>query len=119
MSRRLAIAAVALAAATTGGALSANAAAPVTLNGTVGPSATISLAKSGAKVRSLKPGAYKLVVNDRASVHNFHLFGPGVNVKTSVGGTGAKTFAITLKKGTYRYQCDPHAGFMNGSFSVS
>ena len=53
----------------TGGALAASASAsPVTLNGTVGPSFPISLAKAGAKVKSLKSGAYRVVVNDRGLV---------------------------------------------------
>ena len=45
--------------------------------------------------------------------------GPGVNVATSVGGTGTKTFTVTLEKGTYRYGCDPHQSFMKGSFRIS
>ena len=56
-----------------------------------------------------KAGKYTLVVSDKSSIHNFHLTGPGVNVKTSVAGTGTKTFAITLKKGKYTFLCDPHA----------
>ena len=39
----------------------------------------------------------KIVVADRSSSHNFHLTGPGVNVTTSIGGTGTKTFTVTLK----------------------
>jgi plastocyanin len=58
-------------------------------------------------------------VNDKATFHNFHLTGPGVNVKTSVAATGSKTFNVTLKKGTYRFVCDPHASQMKGSFKVS
>jgi plastocyanin len=42
-----------------------------------------------------------------------------VNVKTSVAATGSKTFNVTLKKGTYRFVCDPHASQMKGSFKVS
>jgi plastocyanin len=26
---------------------------------------------------------------------------------------------VKLKRGTYRYVCDPHASFMKGSFRVS
>jgi plastocyanin len=26
---------------------------------------------------------------------------------------------VTLRKGTYKYVCDPHATFMKGSFTVS
>jgi plastocyanin len=58
-------------------------------------------------------------VSDKASIHNFHLVGPGVNVKTSVSGTGTKTFVVTLKKGTYAFFCDPHKSSMHGSFKVS
>jgi plastocyanin len=42
-----------------------------------------------------------------------------VNVKTSVGATGNKTFTVTLKKGTYKFVCDPHASAMKGSFKVT
>jgi hypothetical protein len=94
-------------------ALPASAAVP-TFNGTVGPGFTIKLSK-----KPTKPGRIKLVVSDKSSIHNFHLTGPGVNVKTSVGTTGTKTFTITLKKGTYRFVCDPHASAMQGSFKIS
>jgi plastocyanin len=94
-------------------ALPAGAATP-TFNGTVGPGFTITMAK-----KPTKAGKIKLVVADTASIHNFHLTGPGVNVKTSVSGTGTKTFTITLKKGTYKFVCDPHSSSMKGSFKVS
>ncbi len=90
-----------------------------TLNGTVGPGFTITLTKAGKKVTTLKAGAYVIKVADKASVHDFHLTGPGVDKKTSVGGTGATTWKVTLKKGTYKYVCDPHASFMKGSFKVT
>jgi len=94
-------------------ALPAIAATP-TYNGTVGPGFTIKMTK-----KPTKAGKIKLVVADKASIHNFHLSGPGVNVKTSVSGTGTKTFTVTLKKGTYTFVCDPHASQMKGSFKVS
>ena len=83
------------------------------LVGAVGPGFTISMAK-----KPTKAGKYTLVVSDKSSIHNFHLTGPGVNVKTSVGGTGTKSFAITLKKGTYKFVCDPHSTTMKGSFTI-
>jgi plastocyanin len=89
------------------------------LTGTVGPGFTITLKKGTTKVTKLKPGAYTITVNDKSSMHNFHLTGPGVNKKTSVAGTGTKTWSVTLKKGTYRYVCDPHASSMKGSFKVA
>jgi plastocyanin len=40
-------------------------------------------------------------------------------VLTGVGFTGTKSFVLTLKKGTYRFVCDPHASIMHGSFTTS
>ncbi|HXF98979.1 MAG TPA: plastocyanin/azurin family copper-binding protein [Gaiellaceae bacterium] len=100
------------------GASLALAAAPApgqtrTLRATVGPGFTITLTP-----KPTKPGRYTLVVSDRSPIHNFHLRGPGVNVKTSVPGQGRKTFTITLRKGLYTYVCDPHAASMRGSFRI-
>ena len=92
-------------------ALPALAATPV-FKGTVGPGFTIKMV-----TKPTKAGKIKLVINDRSNVHNFHLTGPGVNVKTSVSAIGTKTFTITLKKGTYKFICDPHP-FMKGSFTI-
>ena len=95
-------------------AVPAVAATTPTFRGTDGPGFTITMAK-----KPTKPGKIKLVVSDKSDFHNFHLTGPGVNVKTSVSFVGTKTFAVTLKKGTYRFVCDPHASSMKGSFKVS
>jgi len=84
----------------------------VKLTGTVGPGFTISMKKP------TKAGKYTLVVNDKSSIHNFRLKGPGVNVATSVPATGSKTFKITLKKGKYTFLCDPHPTSMKGSFTI-
>ena len=60
-------------------------------------------------------------VQDKGTIHDFHLIGPGVNkVVTSVPFTGTKTVMVKLKKGKYIYQCDPHAASgMKGSFKVT
>ena len=42
-------------------------------------------------------GKIVLVVSDKSDFHNFHLTGPGVNVKTAVPAIGSKTFGVTLK----------------------
>ena len=97
---------------------SASAATPK-LNAVDGPGFTISLKKAGVKVKSLKAGKYKIVVKDLSNIHNFHLTGPGVNKKTGVGPKGTFTWTVTLKKGTYKYICDPHASIMKGSFKVT
>jgi len=94
------------------------AAAP-TLNGTVGPGLTITLTQGGKKVSKLKAGTYVFKIADKSTAHNFHLTGPGVNKTTSVGGQGTTTWKLKLKRGTYKYVCDPHASFMKGSFTVS
>ena len=94
-------------------------AAPVKLSGVVGPAFNISLKKGTKKVTTLKPGKYTITVADKSSIHNFHLTGPGVNKKTGVGTTGITTWTVTLKKGTYKFVCDPHAAIMKGSFKVS
>jgi len=104
--------------------LAANASAaptPKILQGTVGPGFTISLTLGGKTVTKLRKGMqYRLVVKDRASIHDFHLVGPGIDrVLTSVGFTGTKSVTLKLKKGVYRYYCDPHASVMHGSFRVA
>ena len=82
------------------------------ITGTVGPGFTISMKKP------TKAGKYTFVVSDKSSIHNFHLKGKGVNVKTSVPATGSKTFKITLVKGKYSFLCDPHPTSMKGSFTI-
>ena len=96
-------------------------AAATKLTGTVGPGFTISLrTTAGRPVRRLKTGHYAITVRDRARDHNFHLVGAGVNRKTGVAyrGTTAKAWTVTLRKGTLRWLCDPHASQMRGSAKV-
>jgi len=88
------------------------------LAGLVGPGFNISLKQAGKTVTKLKAGTYTITVSDKSNIHNFHLTGPGVNKKTSVGGQGTTTWKLTLKKGTYKYVCDPHATIMHGTFKV-
>ena len=90
-----------------------------TLNGVDGPGYTITLKQGTKKVSKLKAGTYIFKISDKSKLHNFHLTGPGVNKKTSVAKTGTSTWKLKLKKGTYKFVCDPHASFMKGSFKVS
>jgi plastocyanin len=94
-------------------------AASTKLSATDGPGFTITLKQGGKKVTHLKPGTYTFAVSDKSNIHNFHLTGPGVNKKTGVGFKGSQTWKVKLKKGTYKYVCDPHKSFMKGSFKVS
>ena len=94
-------------------------AAPVKLTGTVGPGFTITLKRLTKKVISVKAGLYSITVADKSNIHNFHLIGPGVNKEiTGIGFVGTKTVTLRLRKGTYRYICDPHLTIMKGSFKV-
>jgi plastocyanin len=97
-----------------------SAGAAKTVKGTVGPGFTISLSANGKKVTRLKPHRpYRFVIDDRSSSHDFHLRGPGLNrVLSSVRFVGKKSYTLTLKKGSYRFFCDPHASFMHGAFTV-
>jgi plastocyanin len=122
MFRTIPLSAVALAASL---ALAAPALASSTaatpLAGTVGPGFTIKLAKGGKAVKTLTHGTYKITVADKSSSHNFDFFGPGVKkVITTVPFIGTKSVTVTLKKGTYTFQCDPHASSgMKGTFKVT
>jgi plastocyanin len=91
-----------------------------TLFATVGPGPTISLrTRNGRRVSRVRRGRYRIVVRDRSSMHNFHLRGPGVNKRTTVGFRGTRTWTLTLRRGLYRFVCDPHARRMRGSFRVT
>jgi plastocyanin len=115
----LAVAASGLALALTATAPAAP--APKTVQGSVGPGFTIKLTLGGKKVTKLKKGVrYRFLIRDRSSIHDFHLMGPGVNrVLTSVDFTGTKSVVLKLRKGTYRFICDPHASLMHGGFRVA
>ena len=92
----------------------------IKLTGEVGPGFSIEVKKAGKDLKTIKAGTYKLKVEDKSSIHNFHLRGPGVNKLTSVSFTGETTWTIKLKPGKYTYQCDPHASSgMKGSFKVT
>jgi plastocyanin len=98
-----------------------NASASGTLEGEVGPGFEIEVKRDGEDAESVSAGTYTLEVEDKSDIHNFHLIGPGLDdVVTAVPFKGEKTVTVTLKKGTYTYQCDPHAGGgMKGTFEVT
>ena len=85
-----------------------------TLIGTVGPGFTITMNK-----KTVKAGTYTIVIHDKSNIHNFHLIGPGVNKLTSTPWIGTKKWTVKLKKGTYRFVCDPHATSMKGVLRVT
>jgi hypothetical protein len=90
------------------------------LKGSVGPGFVISLStEDGDPVEALEAGSYELELEDLSSAHNFHLTGTAVDISTDVGEEGTQNLSIDLQPGTYNFVCDPHAGTMNGSFTVS
>ena len=101
------------------GALTLAAGAPAAANGgkltaTDGPGFTITMS-----AKTVKAGTYTITVHDRSNIHNFHLTGPGVNKATSVAAVKTYTWKVVLKRGTYRFVCDPHKAIMNGVLRVT
>jgi hypothetical protein len=91
-----------------------------TLHASVGPGYTISLTyDDGTSVVDPPPGTYRVLVEDDSDEHNFHFYGPGVDLLTSVESSGSATWTVTLRNNaTYSFQCDPHADSMYGKFDV-
>jgi plastocyanin len=89
-----------------------------TLQATVGPGFSISLTQNGTRVTHLEPGTYTITVDDKADLHNFHLFGPGVDQATAVDAIATATWVVTFQDGTYTYDCDAHPASMIGRFTV-
>jgi len=90
------------------------------LKGEVYPNFKIEFTNNGQDVKTLRAGTYTIKVEDKATIHNFHLFGPGLNKKTGVAFKGDVKWTIKLKPGRYTYQCDPHhLSGMRGHFRVT
>ena len=89
------------------------------LYGRVGPGTTITLKRAnGNLVTHLAPGGKRIVVRDRASNHNFHLTGPGVDRRTGVAFVGRRRWSVQSSPGTYTYLCDVHPSTMRRTFTV-
>jgi hypothetical protein len=70
--------------------------------------------------KTLPAGAYTVNVDDQTDIHQFHLFGPGVDKETDIDGVGKQVWTVTFQAGAnYSYQCDLHAVIMFGQFSVT
>ena len=72
---------------------------------------------TGAAVTHVDPGTYMITVHDYATLHNFHLTGPGVDQATEVETTANTTWNVTFTDGTYRFMCDAHPTLLRGSFT--
>jgi plastocyanin len=90
------------------------------LKGEVNDNFQIKLTKNGVRVKTLKAGTYLIKIEDESSGHNFRLRGPRLDKATSVAFIGERTWRVTLKKGRYTIQCDPHAlNGMRSTFTVT
>jgi plastocyanin len=74
--------------------------------------------RAGQPLKTVKAGTYRIKIEDKSSMHNFRLAGPGVNKSTSVGRVVETTWTVRLKPGKYSYSCDAHAQ-MRGTFRVT
>jgi hypothetical protein len=127
MRRKVAavLAIVMAAALVVAGAAFSRSSATLTLKGVVGPGYTISLKKGSTKVKTLKAGKYKIVVSDKASIHNFTLerekpSSPHMEKHiTSTAFIGTKTIVWTLKPGSWRAYCSIHESLMHQDFKVT
>jgi plastocyanin len=91
---------------------------PVKLSGKVTTNA-ISLKKSsGARLKSVPQGKFKVTVSDTSKTQNFHLRGPGVNKMTGIKARAKTTWTLRLKQGKYTYRSDKSRK-LRGSFSVT
>lgn len=74
---------------------------------------------AGKPVTTLKAGTYTVKIKDTSAIHNFHLFGPGVEQTTTVPEIKEVTWTVTMKPGTHTYICDPHPSNMKKTFTVT
>jgi len=72
---------------------------------------------NGRRVRVLLQNSYRLVIKDSSKAQNFHLVGPGVNLRTKVSATGMRAWTVNLRPGKYVYASDRSAK-LRGSFTV-
>ncbi|HKI22326.1 MAG TPA: hypothetical protein VKA24_02800 [Gaiellaceae bacterium] len=75
--------------------------APRTLQASVGPAG-----KATLSARSVKTGAYRIVVRDRSARHSFRLAGRRVSRTTGADFTGRVTWRVRLARGVYRFGSD-------------
>jgi hypothetical protein len=125
----VALAVVVLTGTTATGGARSNLAAANTLHAVVESTTPLTLeltTSDGGRVRSggvpvLAPGTYTVVVEDRSSVDNFHLGGPGLDEQTTLEFVGTVTWTLEFTPGGYSYRTDgagaPECG-CNQTFSV-
>jgi hypothetical protein len=93
---------------------------PIRLVVTAGPGGTIVLRSgTGAPVKRLRAGRYRIEARDRSAALNVHLTGAGIDRKTSVPFRGVRVWVVTLRKGTLSFRSDPQRATLKGSVPVA
>jgi hypothetical protein len=69
-------------------------------------------------VTRLQAGRYTVVVRDTSKRDNFHLFGPGLDKRTSRSFVGRQQWVLVLRKGTYTFRSDAHPLTTKRTFRV-
>ena len=77
-------------------------------------------------VKTLKPGRYRLTVQDNSNIDNFNLrysaplWRPGWTrgITEGIPFVGTKSVTLTLKSGRYTYFCGAHPMRMKKTFTV-
>jgi len=78
--------------------------------------------EEGEKVTTVLPsGEYLLEIDDRSTIHSFHLAArqTGVDLATEIAGTGERATVVMLQEPeAYIYFCDAHPARMEVTFSI-
>lgn len=72
---------------------------------------------NGQRVKVLVQNTYRVVVKDASKTQNFHLVGPGVNLRTKPAATVTREWSVDLRPGTYVYKSDKNPR-LRGTFTV-
>jgi hypothetical protein len=71
----------------------------------------------GQRVKVLQQNSYRVVVKDSSTTQNFHLVGPGINLKTRVSATVTRAWIANFRPGRYVYWSD-RSTKLRGTFTV-
>ena len=78
--------------------------------------------EDGAEITTtLPPGEYRLEIDDRSTIHNFHLYerDEGLDVASEIAGTGKETITVVFPEpASYVFECDAHPDRMRETFSI-
>jgi plastocyanin len=74
---------------------------------------------NGSPVADIPAGTYTIEVRDRSRMHNFRLFGPGVERRTDVEEISTQTWVVTLRdQAVYTFLCETHPAEMRDTFTT-